>query len=45
MQTERMIEVYKTLVLAGRRSLDEGEEVPAVPLNIRDQVREAIENE
>ena len=45
MQKEKLIEVYKALVLAGRRALEEGTEVPVVPANIRDDVRTAIENE
>jgi hypothetical protein len=45
MQKEKLIEAYKTLVLAGRRSLEEGVGVPVVPNNIRDDVQAAIENE
>ena len=45
MQKEKLIEAYKALVLAGRRSLEEGADVPLVPANIREDVRTALENE
>ena len=38
-----MVQVYVTLVRAGLRALDENEEgIPLVPINLREQVREAI---
>lgn len=45
MQKEKLIEAYKALVQAGRRSLDDDADVPVVPANLRDDVRAAIENE
>lgn len=38
-----VVQVYVTLVRAGLRALDENEEgIPLVPINLREQVREAI---
>ncbi|MET3507027.1 CD1375 family protein [Halalkalibacter oceani] len=45
MSKAKIIEAYKALVQAGRRSLEDGTDVLAVPVNIREDVRKAIENE
>ncbi|MET3504932.1 CD1375 family protein [Halalkalibacter oceani] len=45
MSKAKIIEAYKALVQAGRRSLENDTDVPAVPHNIREDVRQALENE
>ncbi|WP_255343626.1 CD1375 family protein [Geomicrobium sp. JCM 19039] len=42
MNSTQMVGVYVTLVQAGRRSLEEGDDVPVVPQILREQVEAEV---